>query len=67
MNDADLYNMSDEALEEAFRAAVAEAQSPEVGNDDLEQPVVDSDDNASVDEAAEEEVVAYSETAIENE
>ena len=67
MNDADLYNMSDEALEEAFRAAVAEAQSPEVGNDDLEQPVVDSDDNASVDEAAEEEVVADSGTAIENE
>ena len=67
MNDADLYNMSDEALEEAFRAAVAEAQSPEVSNDDLEQSVVDSDDNASVDEAAEEEVVADSETAIENE
>lgn len=67
MNDADLYNMSDEALEEAFRAAVAEAQSPEVGNDDLEQPFVGSDDNASVDEAAEEEVVADSETAVENE
>ena len=67
MNDADLYNMSDEALEEAFRAAVADAQSPEVGNDNLEQPVVDSDDNASVDEATEEEVVADSETAIENE
>ena len=67
MNDAELYSMSDEALEEAFRAAVADAQSPEVGNDNLEQPVVDSDDNASVDEATEEEVVADSETAIENE
>ena len=67
MNDADLYSLSDEELETAFRAAVAEAQSPEVGNDDLEQPVVDSDDNASVDEAAEEEVVEDSETAVENE
>ena len=64
MNDAELYAMSDEALEEAFRAAVADAQSPEVGND-LEQPIADSDDNASVDEATEEEVIEDSETVDE--
>lgn len=64
---ADLFDLSDEELEAAFREAKAEEDSPDVGeelevtedvepedDDDLEQPEEDSDDNEAEDEVEEE-------------
>lgn len=50
MTEEEMYRLSDEELEKMFFEAKADGQSPDVGNDndeDLEQPVEDSDDNGT--------------------
>ena len=50
MTEEELFRLSDEELEKMFLEAKADDQSPDVGNDndeDLEQPVEDSDDNGT--------------------
>lgn len=61
----DLYAMSDEELQKAFREAKAEGQSPDLGaeeEEDLEQPDEDSEHDTSSDEEEEFEVDEESET-----
>lgn len=64
----DLYNMSDDELQKAFREAKAEGESPDLGVEeeeeevDLEQPKVDSDYETSSDEEEEVEVDEESKT-----
>ena len=60
MNEEQLWNMSDDEIEKAFR----EAQSEMSHEEDMEQPVEDSDDNISVDEI-EEEIVEEEPTEAE--
>ena len=47
MTEEEMYRLSDEELEKMFYDAKAEGQSPDVGNEDLEQPVEASDDNGT--------------------
>ena len=50
ISEEELFRLSDEELEKMFFEAKADGQSPDVGNDndeDLEQPVEDSDDNGT--------------------
>lgn len=62
----DLYAMSDEELQKAFREAKAEGQSPDLGaeeeEENLEQPDEDSEHDTSSDEEEEFEVDEESET-----
>ena len=69
MTEEEMYRLSDEELEKMFYDAKAEGQSPDVGEEYLEQPVEDSDDNGTeeieLDDEAEEpaEVEESDETA----
>ena len=69
MTEEEMYRLSDEELEKMFYDAKAEGQSPDVGDEDLEQPVEASDDNGTeeieLDDEAEEpaEVEESDETA----
>lgn len=69
MTEEELFRLSDEELEKMFYDAKAEGQSPDVGDEDLEQPVEASDDNGTeeieLDDEAEEpaEVEESDETA----
>ena len=47
MTEEEMYRLSDEELEKMFYDAKAEGQSPDVGDEDLEQPVEASDDNGT--------------------
>ena len=69
MTEEELFRLSDDELEKMFYDAKAEGQSPDVDEENMEQPVEDSDDNGTeeieLDDEAEEpaEVEESDETA----
>ena len=50
MREEDLYDMSDEELEAAFKAAKAEEESPETGIEEESNPVMDDSDTEETEE-----------------